>query len=426
MDKPLFNFVKILVLIFVLLLGGDDVLAQVPQAVPGQMRLDAAAPKQASTPTQEKGFADKFVDWAAPEGSILATIFPTTKNCDYVNKKLYQPFSGIDKTFPGAVSLGVVEVPNRDTKEGGKITCIKVASGTEGLLKMLFTLLISIIIILSVINISVSGIQYMTEEATGQIKGGAKKRLQNSLIALALGLLSYTILYTVNKQLVAFNFNPGQLDTENSIDGGIAKAAQGLKEGTYSTSFANVEGLQQSVNVPGLYGPSVPNSPYLGGAGGGSIVDAYGNYGLPMSSMQSGIAYAKINSIENPTLMQARASGGVLNISGEVFPFRSGGGGEGYLPFGTYTITNCRIRTDIASKPTMFVSGFGYSCDLNDIQLDPRTNTQRTELRIHPDGGGPGTIGCIGIVGDLATQQRFWRAIQTYTALGKGSIIVGK
>ena len=279
MDKPLFNFVKILVLIFVLLLGGDDVLAQVPQAVPGQMRLDAAAPKQASTPTQEKGFADKFVDWAAPEGSILATIFPTTKNCDYVNKKLYQPFSGIDKTFPGAVSLGVVEVPNRDTKEGGKITCIKVASGTEGLLKMLFTLLISIIIILSVINISVSGIQYMTEEATGQIKGGAKKRLQNSLIALALGLLSYTILYTVNKQLVAFNFNPGQLDTENSIDGGIAKAAQGLKEGTYSTSFANVEGLQQSVNVPGLYGPSVPNSPYLGGAGGGSIVDAYNTVG---------------------------------------------------------------------------------------------------------------------------------------------------
>ncbi len=279
MDKPLFNFVKILVLIFVLLLGGDDVLAQVPQAVPGQMRLDAAAPKQASTPTQEKGFADKFVDWAAPEGSILATIFPTTKNCDYVNKKLYQPFSGIDKTFPGAVSLGVVEVPNRDTKEGGKITCIKVASGTEGLLKMLFTLLISIIIILSVINISVSGIQYMTEEATGQIKGGAKKRLQNSLIALALGLLSYTILYTVNKQLVAFNFNPGQLDTENSIDGGIAKAAQGLKEGTYSTSFANVEGLQQSVNVPGLYGPSVPNSPYLGAAGGGSIVDAYNTVG---------------------------------------------------------------------------------------------------------------------------------------------------
>ena len=31
----------------------------------------------------------------------------------------------------------------------------------------------------------------------------------------------------------------------------------------------------------------------------------------------------------------------------------------------------------------------------------------RTLLRIHPDGQGPGTIGCIGIVGDGAVQRRF-------------------
>jgi hypothetical protein len=30
-------------------------------------------------------------------------------------------------------------------------------------------------------------------------------------------------------------------------------------------------------------------------------------------------------------------------------------------------------------------------------------------LRIHPDGRGPGTEGCIGIVGDEATQRAFRR-----------------
>jgi hypothetical protein len=197
MNKPLFNFVKTLVFVFVLFLGGGDVLAQEnPQSIysvnpneqlptsiytpnpnqqlptsiytpntneqlPPSVYLPAGINQ--NTPTQQQGILDQastaFMEWAAPEGSILAALFPTTKNCNYVKEKLYQPFSAIDKTFPGAESLGFIEVNNRDTKTGGKVTCIRVASGTEGLLKILFTLLISIIIILSVINISVSGIQ---------------------------------------------------------------------------------------------------------------------------------------------------------------------------------------------------------------------------------------------------------------------------
>jgi hypothetical protein len=258
----------------------------------------------------------------------------------------------------------------------------------------------------------------MTEEATGKIKGGAKKRLQNSIIALALGLLSYTILYTVNKQLVAFSFEPSKLDTSGSIQNGIDSAKLAASQGAFSANIASIGALNLQ--------PLNPNSPYPSNGSGGTFMNAYNNYGLPMSGVQSGTAYAKINNIENPTLMQARASGGVINISGEPFPFISGGGGEGYLPFGTYSITNCRIRTDIGVMPTMFISGFGYSCDLNDVQVDPRTNTMRTLLRIHPDGGGPGTIGCIGIVGDISTQQRFWTAIQSYTVAkgGAATIIV--
>lgn len=347
----------------------------------------------------------------AADKSLLDTLKPSTKNCNYVDNKLYQPFSDIDKTFPGASTLGL----QTSTKDS-KVTCIKVDSGTQELLKMLFTTAISIIIILTVINISISGIQYMTQEAVGK-KGEAKKRLQNSFVALGLGILSYTILYTVNKQLVDFKFNPDNIDINKSVDKGIASANKDA--GAFSTYVGAIEALNQ---------PAVPNSPYFTPGAGGTFMGAYGAGAGGISGVQSGNAYAKVTSIQNQTLMKAMASGGVLNIGNEQYAFRSGGGGEGYLPFGTYSITNCRIRTDIGNMPTIFINGFGYSCDLNDVQLDPRTGTSRDLLRIHPDGGGPGTIGCIGIVGDAPTQQRFWDSIRLYTALkgGSATITVGQ
>jgi hypothetical protein len=38
---------------------------------------------------------------------------------------------------------------------------------------------------------------------------------------------------------------------------------------------------------------------------------------------------------------------------------------------------------------------------------DSRVGGTRTLLRIHPDGAGPGTIGCIGVVGNAAVQRAF-------------------
>jgi len=171
--------------------------------------------------------------------SILDSLIPSKKNCNYVDGKLYEPFSDIDSSFPGAKSLMA-------KGKSGKLDCINVKGGTENLLKTLFTLAISIIIILAVINISISGIQYMTQEAVGK-KGEAKKRLINSLIALALGLLSYTILYTVNKQLVSFNFEPGSIDKDGSIDRGIASANSAKR--TFSTQIAGIEPVAPS-NTP--------------------------------------------------------------------------------------------------------------------------------------------------------------------------------
>ena len=94
---------------------------------------------------------------------------------------------------------------------------------------------------------------------------------------------------------------------------------------------------------------------------------------------------------------------GRITINGNTYSFRSGGGGKGNLPTGDYTI---RRHRDYRNDRTMNVGGEGYSFAMSD-KYDPRVDAKRTLLRIHPDGAGPGTIGCIGIVGDAATQRQF-------------------
>jgi lysozyme family protein len=94
---------------------------------------------------------------------------------------------------------------------------------------------------------------------------------------------------------------------------------------------------------------------------------------------------------------------GTITINGNAYQFRSGGHGRGNLPPGDYEITPHRWSR---SDRSMSVGGVGYSFAMSD-KYDSRVNATRTLLRIHPDGGTPGTLGCIGIVGDAATQRRF-------------------
>lgn len=96
---------------------------------------------------------------------------------------------------------------------------------------------------------------------------------------------------------------------------------------------------------------------------------------------------------------------GKITVNGNQYRFRSGGGGNGNLPPGTYRVTpHLNSRSDYS----MSVDGVGYSFAMSD-KFDPRVGQSRGLLRIHPDGGGPGTVGCIGIVGNGATQAQFRR-----------------
>ena len=109
---------------------------------------------------------------------------------------------------------------------------------------------------------------------------------------------------------------------------------------------------------------------------------------------------------------------GRVTINGRTYRFRSGGGGRGHLPPGDYKITAHRWHRN---DRTMSVGGVGYSFAMSD-KYDPRVGGTRTLLRIHPDGGGRGTIGCMGIVGNAAVQRRFREDMRAELARNGGSI----
>ncbi len=94
---------------------------------------------------------------------------------------------------------------------------------------------------------------------------------------------------------------------------------------------------------------------------------------------------------------------GRITVNGRAYDFRSGGHARGSLPPGDYAITP---HLWSRSNRSMTVGGVGYSFAMSD-KYDSRVGGTRRLLRIHPDGAGPGTEGCIGIVGNAAVQRQF-------------------
>ncbi len=94
---------------------------------------------------------------------------------------------------------------------------------------------------------------------------------------------------------------------------------------------------------------------------------------------------------------------GKVTVNGRTYDFRSGGHGRGSLPPGAYQVTpHLWSRSDRG----MSVGGVGFSFALSD-KFDSRVGANRSLLRIHPDGGTPGTNGCVGIVGSASVQRQF-------------------
>ena len=90
---------------------------------------------------------------------------------------------------------------------------------------------------------------------------------------------------------------------------------------------------------------------------------------------------------------QYMAKGLLVSPSGTAWDAVSGPFTKGVLPQGEYVISNCRLRTGTAMRaPMSDLAGNFWSCDLSD-----KPEFGRDLLRIHPDGNGQGTEGCIGL-----------------------------
>jgi RHS repeat-associated protein len=100
--------------------------------------------------------------------------------------------------------------------------------------------------------------------------------------------------------------------------------------------------------------------------------------------------------------------------SNSTFPAVSGPHGKGKLPEGNYTGDNLRKRTKGGMSCP---DGTGWSLDLNDTE-------DRKLLRIHPDGGDPGTSGCIGVSCDNNASDSLYELLNEHFRWGKKTIPV--
>jgi uncharacterized protein YraI len=143
-----------------------------------------------------------------------------------------------------------------------------------------------------------------------------------------------------------------------------------------------------------------------GSAGTDGGAPAAGQSAAPSPEQKKGASRGNCTAIFERTTYEGQRNQmktGTITINGHAYFFRSGGYGRGNLPPGEYRVTpHMWSRTD----SSMSVGGVGYSFALSDA-FDPRISARRSLLRIHPDGGVPGTEGCIGIVGEAATQRQF-------------------
>jgi Putative peptidoglycan binding domain len=184
------------------------------------------------------------------------------------------------------------------------------------------------------------------------------------------------------------------------------------------------------LNADGFVGAKTMSA--LNGVKPGSAKPAVGGAGpvtLAKPGQKGAEGVAQINGYWNKGQRNQGATG-TLKVNGKTYTFASGGGGMGNLPMGKYKVEKWQTN-----KPTQQVGGKYFSYRLLkqnsagkwvDAGIkDPRfPGVGRSVFRIHPDGGGKGTIGCIGINGmpgvknSRAVQESFDRDMKEQLAKG--------
>lgn len=121
-------------------------------------------------------------------------------------KKIIIPIIIIASFLAGvAIAADYVTLESGLWKEAGMGNEGKTINTTNlgGFLSNIFNLGIAVAVALSVIMITVGGIQYMTTDSWMKKEEG-KERIKNAFYGLALALISWLILFTINPCLVEF------------------------------------------------------------------------------------------------------------------------------------------------------------------------------------------------------------------------------
>ena len=75
---------------------------------------------------------------------------------------------------------------------------------------------------------------------------------------------------------------------------------------------------------------------------------------------------------------------------------------KGRLPAGIYRVkTRNAVDSGLSNSFTNPLTGRGWF-----VPIEPAFTTERGGFGIHPDGGTPGTLGCIGLTG--VDTKKFW------------------
>ncbi|MEH2563162.1 L,D-transpeptidase [Bradyrhizobium sp. AZCC 2289] len=98
------------------------------------------------------------------------------------------------------------------------------------------------------------------------------------------------------------------------------------------------------------------------------------------------------------------ASKGTLNWDADSWVVASGPFGNGTLPTGDYGVVKDQVSIAPPDDDMYIIDGEGKLGFF--IRLKPNFDTDRKGFGIHPDGGLPGTHGCVGIVDSDA--RAFW------------------
>src|SRR3989344_6446710 len=110
----------------------------------------------------------------------------------------------------------------------------------------IFKLAIGIASVLAVLMIIIGGVEYITTDAI-QGKSEGKARIQNALWGLALVLVSWILLYTINPKLTVFNLNVET--TTTNVETTTSKDEElDTSDNPYINEGESATGLEQPLN----------------------------------------------------------------------------------------------------------------------------------------------------------------------------------